>query len=96
MQFHTVTAPGLGVWRGSAAGVKTYTYIQQVTNLSAPASYRGAVRFRWLNAKGRVIKQQELRTPRCEQPLVPTTGSPARPHPGSRPPTESSQPLESS
>jgi len=80
-QYHTVSAPGLGQWRGSASGVKTYTHIQQVTNLAAPALYRGAVRFRWLNAKGHVIKADELRTPRCEQPAAPsatgTTGTPA-------------------
>ena len=32
--FHTVSAPGLGVWRGSASGVKIYQYVKQVTNLS--------------------------------------------------------------
>jgi hypothetical protein len=71
--YRFVSAPGLGGWRSSAAGVKTYTYIKQVTDLAAPAFYRGAVRFRWLNAKGRVIKAEEMRTPRCEQPAVPST-----------------------
>jgi hypothetical protein len=69
--FHAVSAPGLGVWRTAAPGVKVYKYLKQVTNLSSPAFYRAAVRFRWLNAKGRVIKWRELRTPRCEQPEVP-------------------------
>ena len=50
--FHTVSAPGLGVWRGSDPKVKVYKYLKQVTNLSSPASYRALVRFRWLNAKG--------------------------------------------
>jgi hypothetical protein len=71
MTFHTVTAPGLGVWHSSTAGVKIFAHIQQVTNLSAPALYRGAVRFRWLNTKGHPIKTQELRTARCEQPASP-------------------------
>ena len=69
--FHAVSAPGLGTWRGSAPGVKIYRYLKQVTNLSAPASYRAAVRFRWLNAKGRLIRSGELRTPRCQQPAPP-------------------------
>jgi hypothetical protein len=73
--YRLVSAPGLGGWRGSAAGVKTYTYIKQVTNLAAPAFYRGEVRFRWLNAKGHVIKTEEMRTPRCEQPAVPAAGT---------------------
>jgi hypothetical protein len=74
--FHTVAAPGLGIWRGSAPGVKVYKYLKQVTNLSAPAFYRGAVRFRWLNAKGRLMRSEELRTPRCQQPAPPATQPP--------------------
>jgi hypothetical protein len=73
--YRLVSAPGLGGWRGSAAGVKTYTYIKQVTDLAAPAFYRGAVRFRWLNAKGRVLKAEEIRTPRCEQPGPESSGT---------------------
>jgi hypothetical protein len=65
--YRTVTAPGLGMWRASAVGVKLFTSIDHVTNLAAPASYRGAVRFRWLNARGHQIKAEELRSPRCEQ-----------------------------
>ncbi len=65
--FHTVSAPGLGVWRTAASGVKTYRYLKQVTNLAAPAWYRAAVRFRWLNSKGKLVKAQELRTQRCLQ-----------------------------
>ncbi len=74
--FHTVTAPGLGVWRSSAPGVKIYKYLKQVTNLAAPASYRAAVRFRWLNAKGRLVKSAELRTAKCDQPLTPRPETP--------------------
>lgn len=65
--FHAITSAGLGVWRTAAAGVKTYRYLKQVTNLTAPAYYRGAVRFRWLNSKGKLIKSAELRTARCLQ-----------------------------
>jgi hypothetical protein len=65
--FHTVTAAGLGVWRVAAPGVKTYKYLKQVTNLAAPAYYRAAVRFRWLGAKGKLIRSGELRTARCLQ-----------------------------
>ncbi len=70
--YRTVSAPGLGVWHSSAAGVKIFAHIQQVTNLSAPALYRGALRFRWVNAKNRPIKTEELRTARCEQPPSPS------------------------
>jgi hypothetical protein len=75
--FHTISAPGLGIWRGSDAGVKTYKYLKQVTNLSAPAVYRAAVRFRWLNARGRLIRHMERRTPECAQLAPPPTSSTA-------------------
>jgi hypothetical protein len=71
--FHTVAAPGLGVWRSSAAGVKVYKDLKEVTNLSGPASYRAEVRFRWLNAKGKLIKGAEARTQRCTQPALTVT-----------------------
>jgi hypothetical protein len=71
LEYHTVSAAGLGVWRAADPKVKVYKYLKQVTNLSAPASYRGYVRFRWLNAKGHVIKRAERLTTRCLQPAPP-------------------------
>jgi hypothetical protein len=68
--YHTVVALGLGVWQRSNSGVKSFTHIQQVTDLSSPALYRGSIRFRWLNARGRAIKTQELHTASCEQPTA--------------------------
>lgn len=67
-EFHAVTESGLGVWRPSDPKVKVYKYLKQVGNLSAPASYRGLVRFRWLNAHGHAIKRAERLTTRCLQP----------------------------
>jgi 4-amino-4-deoxy-L-arabinose transferase-like glycosyltransferase len=77
--FHTVSAPGLGVWRGSAPGVKIYQYVKQVTNLSAPAGYRALVRFHWLNDKGYVIKRAERHTLECVQPASVTAPAPVTP-----------------
>jgi hypothetical protein len=71
--YHEVTAPGLGVWRGSEAGVRIYRYVKQITNLSAPAVYRAVVHFRWMGEKGHVLKRAELRTARCAQPVVSET-----------------------
>lgn len=87
LHFHTVHAPGLGVWRSSAPGVKSYKYLKQVTNLSAPASYRAAVRFRWLNADGRLIKASERRTPACFQASLPLGEEAGEPTPTPSPPT---------
>jgi hypothetical protein len=84
-EFHAVTATGLGVWRTSEAKVKVYEYLKQVTNLTAPASYRGFVRFRWLNAKGRVIKRADRLTGRCLQPAAPVEPTEPPPSPGSAP-----------
>lgn len=69
-EFHTLPAPGFGVWRSSEPGVKIYKYVKQVTNLDAPAAYRALVRFRWLGATGHVLKHDELHTPRCIQPTL--------------------------
>jgi len=74
--YRRVTAPGLGVWRASAPGVKSYRYLKQVTNLAAPASYRGAVRFRWFNSHGRQIGFADLRTRPCEQTVVSPPSTP--------------------
>ncbi|HTB49370.1 MAG TPA: hypothetical protein VK701_00195 [Solirubrobacteraceae bacterium] len=70
VEYHTVLAPGLGVWHSSEAGVQIYKYVKQVTNLDAPAAYRAVVRFRWLGEKERVLKRAESRTPRCLQPTL--------------------------
>ncbi len=68
--FHTVLAPGLGTWRPSDASVGIYKYLRQVTNLAAPAVYRASVRFRWLNARGSVVRRAERLTPRCAEPSL--------------------------
>jgi len=69
-EFHTLVAPGFGVWRVSEPGVKIYKYVKQVTNLDSPAAYRVLVHFRWSGEAGRTIKRDELHTPRCVQPTL--------------------------
>jgi hypothetical protein len=69
-EYHSVAAPNLGIWRGSEPGVKIDKYVQQVTDLTAPAAYRALVQFRWLNDKGHVLKRAELHTSRCMQPTL--------------------------
>ncbi len=76
MSYHVVAAPGLGVWRSSDPGVGVYKYVKQVTNLSAPADYKGLVSFRWQGVHGRTIKRDERRTRRCSQP-APATSTPS-------------------
>jgi hypothetical protein len=69
--FHTLVAPGFGVWRVSEPGVKIYKYVKQVTNLDSPAAFRVLVRFRWSGEGGRLLKRDELHTPRCIEPTLP-------------------------
>jgi len=75
LAYHTLVAPGLGVWRTAAPGVRVYRYLKQVTNLAGPAFYRAVVRYRWLAAHGRVVNSATLRTKRCEQPSTETPGA---------------------
>jgi hypothetical protein len=75
--FHTVASAGLGVWRVSDPKVKIYKYLKQVTNLSSPAAYRALVRFRWMTAKGYVIRRAERFTPKCTQPAPPPSRAPS-------------------
>lgn len=70
-EYRVLSAPGLGVWRAADPKVKVYKYLKQVTNLSAAASYRALVRFRWIGAKGRVIRRGERLTTRCLEPATP-------------------------
>jgi hypothetical protein len=72
--FQVAAAPGLGVWRASEPGVKIYKYIKQVTNLTAPATYRALISFRWTNAKGRMVREESLHTQACRQSTLTPTG----------------------
>jgi hypothetical protein len=80
--FDPVLAPGLGVWRAAAAGVKTYKYDQQVLDLAAPASYRATVVFRWQGSHGRELRRLERLTAVCRQP-APASVSEEPPPPSS-------------
>ena len=67
------------VARSAAGRQGRITYLKQVTDLSAPAVYRAAVRFRWLNSKGRVIRDDRtLRTDRAASSRLarPVTSTP--------------------
>jgi hypothetical protein len=69
LAFHTVLAPGLGVWRQSETGVKIYKYVKQLTNLTAPAVYRALVHYRWFDERGRLMRRAQRTTDTCVQPV---------------------------
>jgi hypothetical protein len=65
--FHPLKAPGLGRWRKSNPGVRTFAYRQAVRGLEAGTLYRAEVDFRWYDADGDVILTARRRSPACRQ-----------------------------
>ena len=63
-----VRAPGLGRWERSEPGRAGFVFTQRVEGLTAPATYRARVRFRWYDDEGNVLRRAERRTPVCRQP----------------------------
>ena len=63
-----VAAEGLDTWIDSRAHVRRYSYAKTVRNLAAPATYRTVVRFRWLDAHGRVLRRTRHVSALCRQP----------------------------
>jgi hypothetical protein len=66
--FVALRLPHWGVWQRSRAGVPGFVYTKRVTGLQAPAGYRAVVRFRWLDARGRVQRRARRATRACRQP----------------------------
>jgi len=66
-RWRHVTADGFDRWLPSAPGVRRYTYAKTVRSLLAPASYRATVRFRWLDADGQVLDQDDAVSTVCSQ-----------------------------
>jgi hypothetical protein len=66
--WRRVAAPGLDQWITSDPGVTRYSYAKTVQNLSAPASYRMIVRFRWLDAGGEPLARSRTTSRACRQP----------------------------
>ena len=66
-RWRHVTADGFDRWLPSAPGVRRYTYAKTVRSLLAPASYRATVRFRWLDADGLVLDQDDAVSTVCSQ-----------------------------
>ena len=60
--------PRWGVWQRSRRGVPGFVYTKRVSALQAPAQYRAVVRFRWLDARGRVQRRARRVTAVCRQP----------------------------
>jgi hypothetical protein len=60
--------PGFEAWETTARGRAGFVFHKRVDGLLVPASYRAVVRFRWLDARGRVVRRAIRRTLACAQP----------------------------
>lgn len=66
--YVTLRLPRWGVWQRSRPGVPGFVYTKRVSALQAPAQYRAVVRFRWLDARGRLQRRARRVTAICRQP----------------------------
>ena len=82
-QWRRLGAPGFGKWLTSDTGVGRYVYTKRLVSLTAPASYRTLVRFRWLDADGDRIASTRATSAVCRQrdlrPNLKPLGIEARP-----------------
>jgi hypothetical protein len=62
-----VDDPGLGRWRRSRPGVRAFGYTQKVAGLQTGGSYLVTVRYRWLDARGRVLREDTRKSGECRQ-----------------------------
>lgn len=59
---------GFSSWQRSEKNVAGFVYDKRVQQLEAPAAYRVTVRFRWYDARGRVVKTATRTSAPCRQP----------------------------
>jgi hypothetical protein len=65
--WHTLVAPGFGIWNSADPSVRRYVYEKRVQALAAPADYRMVVQFRWLEGSRQVAQRRRV-TRVCRQP----------------------------
>jgi hypothetical protein len=65
--FRRLAVPNFGVWERSERNVAGFLYDKRVELLQAPAAYRVTVRFRWYDAKGKVVRRATRTSPACVQ-----------------------------
>jgi hypothetical protein len=66
--FKKLSVPGWGGWEKSDPGRDGFVFTKRVEALTAPAAYRASITFRWLDAKGRLLRTRTRTTAACEQP----------------------------
>lgn len=66
--YTRLKVPGFSTWNRSDRGVAGFVYDKRVERLAAPSAYRVEVRFRWLDARGKVVKTARRTSPSCHEP----------------------------
>jgi hypothetical protein len=66
--WHRVRLPGFRDWHTSDPGRDRYVYTKRVEELVGPARYRVAVRFRWLDADGAIVRSASDASRACRIP----------------------------
>lgn len=81
--WRLVQAPDLGIWNRAKPGTSQYTFRQKAVNLTAPATYKARLTYRWTGpgkqktATMRTSKVCEQRDPRPNLRVVRIDASPA-------------------
>ncbi|MCW2966919.1 MAG: hypothetical protein JWM71_691 [Solirubrobacteraceae bacterium] len=64
-----VSLPHWGVWeKTDKAGVPGFIFTKRVQQLAAPAAFRATIDYRWIDAKGKVLRTAHRLSPVCRQP----------------------------
>jgi CARDB len=66
--YRRVAAPGFSSWTTADTGTSRYVFTRRVEGLIGPARYRALVRFRWIDARGKVILTAKRYSKGCWQP----------------------------
>ncbi|HWI73013.1 MAG TPA: CARDB domain-containing protein [Baekduia sp.] len=66
--YKKLSVPGWGGWEKSYPGKQGFVFTKRIEALTAPAAYRAIVTFRWLDAKGHVLRTTSRTSAACEVP----------------------------
>jgi hypothetical protein len=66
--FTRLRLPSFGAWVRSDPNVAGFVYDKHVQQLAAPSAYRVIVRFRWYDARGRIVRRTQRTSSVCREP----------------------------
>lgn len=67
-RYVKVAVPGWEAWQQSEAGRSGFVYKKRLVGLIGPGTFRAQIRFRWLDADGKVVRSTKRTTRTCRQP----------------------------